>query len=156
MIARNNLFPADAVILNNAAQDSCVRGRHLILQLFAAPPTCRRAISEAAARIPELLHALDEDVSGDGPGRLCVLLPRWDDAMGRAAGALAETLVRYGAGHLVKRPVQVNLLRHPPTPEGLRRAAALVRALFSGRLDGVRGQIFDLRDLEDVSAWRAP
>lgn len=156
MTARPGLFPADAVVLDDAAQAGCVQGRNLILQLFTAPPIDRRAISEAAARIPELLQVLDRAAPGDGPARLCVLLPRRDDAMSRAAAALAETLVRYGAGHLARRPVQVNLLRHPATPEGLQRAAGMVRALFGGRLDGVRGQVFDLHDLEEVSVWRAP
>lgn len=145
MRAGEGRFPADALVLDDGAQAS---GRNLVLRLFGSPPADQRAIAETVGRIPELLRALDEAASDGEPGRLCVLIPQRDDVLSRAAEALAETLVRYGAGHLAMRPVQVNLLRHPPTAEGRRRAADMVRALFGGRLDGVRGQVFVLRDLQ--------
>lgn len=151
VLAREFHFPVGVTILDDAAQSAAGLGRSLVLRIFSSPPADRRAIAEIVGRIPELLLALDKRASGEGLGRLCVLMPQRDDALSRAAEALAETLVRYGAGHLAARPVQVNLLRHPPTPEGSRRAADMVRALFGGRLDGVRGQVFVLRDLEGAS-----
>lgn len=151
MEAWRERLPADAVVLDGGA-DGSVRGRSLVLRLLTEPPADGGAVTQAASRIPQLLHALDLDAPDGGLGRLCVLLPRRGDELSQAAGALAETLVRYGAGHLALRPVQVNLLRHPPTPEGLGRAADMVSALFGGRLDGVRGQVFDLNDLGEASA----
>lgn len=146
--AGEDRFPAGVLVLDDAAQ--AVGGRRLVLRLFETAPTDQRAIAETVGRIPELLLALDGRAPDGEPGRLCVLMPQRDDLLSRAAAALAETLVRYGAGHLATRSVQVNLLRHPPTAEGRRRAADMVRSLFSGRLDGVRGQVFVLRDLQEA------
>jgi hypothetical protein len=152
MDAWEDHLPTEAVVLDGSASEA-VEGRSLVLRLLASPPADPDAVTEAASRIPQLLHILDRrDAPDGGLARLCVLLPRRDDELSRAANALAETLVRYGAGHLAMRPVQVNLLRHPPTSEGLRRAADMVRALFGGRLDGVRGQVFDLSDLGEADA----
>lgn len=147
-LARESHFPADVTILDDAMRPDCGLGRRLVLRLFSSPPADRHAIAEVAVRIPELLLTLNRPAPGEGLGRLCVLLPQRDDVLSRAAAALIETLVRYGAGHLATRPVQVNLLRHPATPEGACRAADMVCALFGGRLDGVRGQVFVLHDLE--------
>lgn len=143
--------PADVELLDETSPASASPASPspdgVVLRLFASAPTDRQAMVEAAARIPDLLLSLDAAASDGRLRRLCVLLPLHDSILGAEAGALAETLVRYGAGHLAQRPVQVNLVRHPPTPEGERRAEDMVASLFGGRLDGVRGQVFTLRDL---------
>jgi hypothetical protein len=134
-------FPAEGEALDDGAP------REVVLRLFESPPADRQTVAEAAGRIPDLLRSLDAAASDGRLRRLCVIVPERTDVLGAAACALVETLVRYGAAHLVHRPVQVNLVRHRPTPEGERRAAEMAASLFGGRLDGVRGQVFTLRDI---------
>jgi hypothetical protein len=140
-------YPAWAEVLDGAAPVS-VSADQVVLRLFLSSPTEHDGVVEAAGRVPALLRHLDAVAAAGRSRRLCVVVPDRKGVLDVAAIALVETLVRYGAAHLVHRPVQVNLVRHPPTPEGERRAAAMTAALFGGRLDAVRGQVFTLRDID--------
>ncbi|MDC7683741.1 hypothetical protein PQU92_10670 [Asticcacaulis sp. BYS171W] len=134
--------PVDADALQGAGT------RNLVMPIAA--PANRAEVSNIACRIPQALRLLDAMATGDTSYRLCVLIAQADDPLTHSLAALSETLIRYGTGHLTMRPVQVNLLRYRTTPEGYLRAADMVSALFSGRLDGVCGQVFVLNDLGEL------